>query len=303
MRDRCFWSASPAVRWHLKFAPLVFLVLPAFLFAQTPKDIRSGGYAPASHSSAAIRVLDWNIHRGVSLSAIERTIAAASPDLCLFQEVDLNAARSDRIDVADELARRLHLNFVFARAFQELGQGTPDSPAWQGQATLSAFHIRNPRAIRYRRQTSFWAPQPWLPNGVSLLQRRAGGRIALVAEIEAGGRTLVVYNLHLESRGPGRARWLQLEETMADARRYGPDTPILLAGDLNTKYAISRFTSLLERNGFHDCFDGRSGKTHRLIGHLDWIFVRGPVGCSAAKVLRDARGSDHFPLTAVLQLR
>jgi endonuclease/exonuclease/phosphatase family metal-dependent hydrolase len=283
----------------------LLLLLPLFCPADSPSasdEIRSAEYAREHPQGDTIRVLDWNIDRGERLDEVAHEIERLTPDLCLLQEVDLNAARSARVDVADALARRLRLNFVFGRAFEELGQGTTQAPAWQGQATLAAWPIRKTRVIRYRRQTSFWAPEPWLPNRSPLLQRRAGGRIGLVAEIDVGGRRLVVYNLHLESRGPGRARYLQLAETLEDARQYGTDTPVLLGGDLNTKYAISRFTGLLDRNGFRDCFNGQAGRTHRIIGHLDWLFVRGPVACSAAAVDRDARGSDHFPISAVLRL-
>ncbi|HZU28277.1 MAG TPA: endonuclease/exonuclease/phosphatase family protein [Bryobacteraceae bacterium] len=287
----------------MRFAALLLLCLPALPSSSTA-DILSGTYAPVqTRADNAIRILDWNIDRGARFEQVLQSIERFRPDLCLLQEVDVNAARSGRVNVADQLARALRLNYVFGQAFEELGQGNPEAPAIQGQATLSAWPLLNTRIIHYNRQTGFWAPRPWLPNRVPLLQRRAGGRIGLVSEINVGGRTMVVYNLHLESRGPGRARWLQLRETIADARRYSADTPILLAGDLNTKYAASRFTGLLERNGFHDCLDGHSGKTHRIIGRLDWIFVRGPLACSSAEVDHEARGSDHFPLTAVLRMK
>lgn len=250
-----------------------------------------------------IRVLDWNIDRGVQFDEIARSIAEQRPAVALLQEVDWNATRSGRMDVAAMLARRLHLNYVFAPAFEELGQGSSTSPAWQGQATLSAFPVHNTRILRFARQTSFWEPRSWIPAHVPLLQRRVGGRIALISEIDVGGRTLVVYNLHLESRGLGYTRYAQLEETIADARRYDSGVPILLAGDLNTKYAASRFSGLLERAGFRDCLAGRGGRTHRIAFRLDWIFVRGPVGCDSAVVDHAARGSDHFALTSILDFR
>jgi hypothetical protein len=61
------------------------------------------------------------------------------------------------------------------------------------------------------------------------MQRRTGGRAAQVAEVDAAGTGLIVYNLHLES-GSGPARLGQLEETLADARQYGPEVPVVIAG-------------------------------------------------------------------------
>ena len=281
---------------------LLALPLPASLPPEL-KDIRTGAYAQATPAAGPIRVLDWNIDRGVRLEEIEQSIASQRPALCLLQEVDWNAARSHRVDVADALARRLQLNFAFAAAFEELGQGSRESPAWQGQATLAAFPIRNSRILRFSRQTAFWEPRGWIPSKLPLLQRRVGGRIALISELDVGGRTLVVYNLHLESRGLGYTRYAQLEETVADARRYGPGVPVLLAGDLNTKYAASRFSRLLENNGFRDCLARDTGKTHRIAFRLDWIFVRGPAGCDAGAVDRAAHGSDHYALTTLVNLR
>ena len=52
------------------------------------------------------------------------------------------------------------------------------------------------------------------------MQRRLGGRIALISEIKVGGKTVVTYNLHLESRGPGFTRYAQLKEVIQDASRY-----------------------------------------------------------------------------------
>ena len=85
-----------------------------------------------------------------------------------------------------------------------------------------------------------------------LQEVRQAGRIALVTELDVEGKNLVVYNLHLESRGPGYNRFEQLKETLADAKSYPQGTPIILAGDLNTKYFPSRFVALLEAAGFHE---------------------------------------------------
>jgi endonuclease/exonuclease/phosphatase family metal-dependent hydrolase len=81
--------------------------------------------------------VDWNINRGLKLAGIIGFLRGTGADLILLQECDLNARRTNRINIAEEIARQLKMNYVFGREFQELTQGSTDSPAYHGQATLS----------------------------------------------------------------------------------------------------------------------------------------------------------------------
>jgi endonuclease/exonuclease/phosphatase family metal-dependent hydrolase len=56
--------------------------------------------------------VDWNIDRGTRLQGILEFIRQAKADVILLQEVDLNAKRAQRLDIAREIARTLQLNFV-----------------------------------------------------------------------------------------------------------------------------------------------------------------------------------------------
>lgn len=268
---------------------------------QLSPDVRGGTNLFVDKMPREFRVLDWNIDRGQRLEAVVATIRKTAPDICVLQEVDRDARRSRDRDVARELASRIRSNWLYADAFQELGQGHGSAPAFQGQAFLTLFPVRSARVLRFRRQTGFWKPIPHVPHW-GWLQRRLGGRIALVAEFGRERTEVVVYNLHLESRGPGAARYAQLRETLADARRYPPGLPVIIAGDLNTKYRPGRFESALKRDGFRNCFPGRV-RTHRLIGDLDWIFVRGAAVCEQAEVIRATHASDHDPLLVRIVLR
>ena len=49
--------------------------------------------------------------------------------------MDLDARRTHRLKIAETIARKLEMNYVFGREFQELVQGSKDSPAYHGQAT------------------------------------------------------------------------------------------------------------------------------------------------------------------------
>ncbi len=279
------------------------LALSAVLLAaaDTMNEIRSGNFAPKKRAAAELRLLDWNIERGERLDQIAGGIESQGPDLAILQEVDLNARRTHHLDIAKELARRLKLNFVFGTEFQELSQSSAGEPAYHGNAILTSLRIRSPRIIRFAAQSGFWQPRSFLPQW-GFLQRRLGGRMALVAELDYHGRTLVVYNLHLESRSGGDIQFAELKEVLADAARYSASTPIVIAGDLNTKYRRSMIQVVeeLTRQGYENAFGERSERTHVFVGSLDYIFARGPIQLREGRVHRDMHGSDHFPVSAEL---
>ena len=279
-----------------------FLALSVALASATdspdPLDtIRAGTYSHSTARRQNLRVLNWNIDRGKHLDGIFAAIRETKPDLCVFQEVDLGARRTQGMDVALELAKTTGMNYAFAPEFEELSQGTEDGSAYHGQATLTSMPIRSSRILRFKHQSGFWKPNALLISSLPLLQRREGGRIALVSELDNGGKTLVVYNLHLESRGSEHGRLLQLNEVLADADRYPPETVVIVAGDLNTKTRTSPVIPRLREAGYRSAFGNRKVRTHVFIGDLDWIFARGPIQFDDPQVHRDARASDHFPIS------
>lgn len=251
-------------------------------------------------ASQTLKVVSWNIDRGTGLVAIAAELRARPADLLLLQEVDWNTRRTGRADVASELAKRLGMSGVFAIEFEELGQES-GAKAYTGQATLSWLPIRAPRILRFRHQSQFWRAQAWLPSSVPLFQRRRGERMALVTELTFSGKPLVVYNVHLESRSYGRIQMEQLDEVLTDAKRYPRNTSILLAGDLNTKYLPSLYLKKLQRMGFHSCLGDRIERTHAIMMALDWIFAKGPLIVQNGSVRKDSKGSDHYPICAVLE--
>ncbi len=288
-------------RAALRLLCALALCAAALAAADTMNEIRSGNFAPKARPPADLKLLDWNIERGTRLDEIAGGIESQRPDLAILQEVDLNAPRSHSLDIAKELAQRLKLNFAFGTEFQELSQGSAGAPAYHGNAILTSLRIRSPRIIRFAAQSGFWQPRSFLPQW-SFLQRRLGGRMALVAELDYHGRTLVVYNLHLESRSGGDIQFAELKEVLADAARYPADTPIVIAGDLNTKYRHSMLQVVeeLTEQGYENAFGDRSERTHVFVGSLDYIFARGPIRLRDGKVHRDMHGSDHFPVSAEL---
>ena len=108
------------------------------------KEIVTGNFAPCTWRfwlPASIRIVNWNIDRGEKLPAIVEFLSAQNPDLLVLQEVDMNTRRVRRLNVAEEVARALRMNYVFGREFQELAEGSHGSPAYTGQATLSRWPL------------------------------------------------------------------------------------------------------------------------------------------------------------------
>lgn len=249
-----------------------------------------------------MRVMTWNIDRGKQLDTITSELERDPASLYLMQEVDWNAVRSGNVDVAVELAKRLHLNFAYGIEFEELSQER-GGHAFIGQATLSRLPIRKSRILRFREQSGFWKPHSWMPSSIPLMQRRLGSRIALVTEFKWRDRLLVVYNAHLESRSLGRIQAQQLDEILADLKQYPRDTDVIVGGDLNTKYSASSILHKMEREGFHSVTGERIERTHVIAMALDWIFIRGGLKIQNGGVRRDFKGSDHYPVYAELLAR
>jgi endonuclease/exonuclease/phosphatase family metal-dependent hydrolase len=268
-------------------------------------EIITGNFAPFRWLISppnSIRVVDWNIDRGLRLEGIIDFLEHVNADVLILQEVDINARRTHRRNIAEEIARKLQMNYAFGREFEELTQGSKASPAYHGQATLSRWSISNPRVLRFRRQSNFWRPHWFLPR-VELFQERFGGRIALVAEINLGGTKLVTYNLHLESRANDELRVSQMDEVLSDSAGYGPQCMLVVAGDLNLDVAKHAAAMTWTRAGFRDALGATSTPTtppRRLFEpgrQIDWAFVRGPIQIEGGQVHKRLHASDHYPLS------
>lgn len=272
-------------------------------------DLLTGSFARCQwqfRPPQAVRVVNWNINRGLRLSEITDFLASQQADVLTLQEVDLNAKRTRHRNVAEELARKLRMNYVFGREFEELTEGSRTSPAFHGQATLSRWRLKSSRLIRFRSQSGFWRPRWFLPR-TEPFQERLGGRIALVTEIDILGTILSVYNLHLESRGNDDLRFSQLREALDDASRSARRVPTLLAGDLNFNISEGPTAAFIQRSGFCDVFRRSHFATRPAHGFfdspriIDWALVSGPVEATPGHVHAAVTASDHYPISFTLQ--
>jgi endonuclease/exonuclease/phosphatase family metal-dependent hydrolase len=273
------------------------------------QEIETGNFSPPRLvliPPDSIRVVNWNINRGLRLQRVIEFLASAKADVVLLQESDLNARRTHHLNVAKEIAQKLQLNYVFGREFQELTQGSRALPAYHGQAALSRWPLSNSRILRFQKQSDFWRPRWFLPE-IEPFQERIGGRLALVCEATIAGKRVVTYNLHLESKGDDALRCSQIDETLEDARQYNLNTPIVLAGDFNLDVSEGRAAAAISKGQFQDAFANQHVPTtpHLFLEpgrSIDWIFVRGPIHATSASVHSSISASDHYPLSVVLSL-
>jgi endonuclease/exonuclease/phosphatase family metal-dependent hydrolase len=254
-------------------------------------------------SRDVVRVVSWNIERGLQFPGILQFLRTIEADLILLQEVDLNARRTHYRDVASELAHALNLNVVFGKEYEELSQGSIVSPAFQGQATLSPWPLSNGRIIQFRDQSNFWQPRWFVPE-LEVFQRRIGGRVALVAEANVYGRKVVTYNLHLESKGDDALRVHQLAEVLEDRRRY-TDWLVFVGGDFNLIAGGGDAADILREAGFHNAvrLQGRpTTPVHGLAHHpraIDWIFSSENLDFQG-QVHDNVHASDHYPVSVTV---
>jgi len=253
----------------------------------------------------AVKIVTWNINRGQRLNEVIEFLAGAAADLILLQEADLNARRTHCRNVAREIARALTMNYVFGCEFEELSQRRNGMPAYHGQTTLSRFPLLNSRILRFHRQSRFWLPRWFIPR-MRPFQRRLGGRMALISYVDLPERKLIVYNVHLESRG-NNVRCSQLWELLDDVSQHAADVQVVVAGDFNANLRQEPAVSAISKTGLSNPFAPISSLSTNVPSRfngsrmIDWILTKGPLIAHEPKLHDSIRASDHYPLSLTLR--
>ncbi|WP_455582780.1 endonuclease/exonuclease/phosphatase family protein [Dysosmobacter sp.] len=172
-------------------------------------------------------VLMFNMERGVHLTEIQeflRDCPDIQPfDIILANELDDGCARSGNRNTARELAKAFGLNYAWGLEFIELVNDENDK-GFHGNAVFSRWPIRRAGVIRLPEKYNWYFDR----------QKRIGGRLAVFAELNVGGKPLGAVSIHLENRTHGEGRLQQMETILEAVRRELPNMPLILGGDLNT---------------------------------------------------------------------
>lgn len=274
-----------------------------------PCGVAAGRFSDRDPSDvpASLRVVTWNVEFGADSATVLSTLMShpelMGADVLLLEEVARHNLASDppRLDQAEELARALAMDFVFAVEWDRRLDAEEEGE--HGVAILSRYPIGNVTQIRHEPVNDWYEETGHF-----------GGRITLGADLLVGWRLLRVYASHLDTRprlpdDSGRAR--QAAEIRADANLAGRTSAQIVGGDLNTwtcnptigdcasapaaEQAIEEFLAA----GWLDGTAGFNGRTQNGAGffpqRLDWIFYRG-LDATAGTAATDATGSDHLPL-------
>ncbi len=201
------------------------------------RQVEVGGEPDRSADGQTFEVVAWNLERGTHLDAAVRVLAPRRPAVVLATELDVGMARSENRHTPAVLAERLGHGYAFAVEFLELGLGDAAEAArlgpeaindagFHGNAITSCAPLLDPSLIRIEESGS------WFHEATD--QPRVGGRMALAARVELGGRPVVACSVHLESESDPELRAEQLT-VVVDAldARYGRG-PAIIGGDLNT---------------------------------------------------------------------
>lgn len=257
---------------------------------------------PPAQARSALGALVFNMERGVCLEELgdflESCPAVRPLDVILANELDDGCVRSGGKDTTLELAKRLGLNAVFGLEFIELVNGE-DPKGFHGNAIFSRWPVKRAKVVRLPEQYNWYFDR----------QRRIGGRLAILAELDVAGKSVGVGTIHLENRTHGPGRRAQLEAVLAEAEAMFPGLPVILGGDLNTntfdgrdKDAIQAVAGSAELQrrcledvaAWEECLPAAEAAGYRLLpdratatrrkplpggGHLDlrldWLLVRG----------------------------
>ena len=146
----------------------------------------------------ALGMLVFNMERGVCLEELGdflETCPAVRPfDVILANELDNGCVRSGGKDTTLELAKRLGMNAAFGLEFIELVNGE-DPKGFHGNAIFSRWPVKRAKVVRLPEQYNWYFDR----------QRRIGGRLAILAELDAAGKSIGVGTIHLENRTHGPA--------------------------------------------------------------------------------------------------
>ncbi|OIQ78388.1 hypothetical protein GALL_399090 [mine drainage metagenome] len=265
--------------------PLRLLVLPSVVLAVAglwvcaPTDP-----VPATTAGTSVRLLDWNLHYGVSpdtsvdLDLIARTIEAQHPDVVTLQEVSRGWVMGGGADMGTWLSHRLGMQMVFV----------PAADRQFGNVILSRSALSDVTTTT-------------LPYGEGPQKRSA---VSATVTLQ-GGMPLRVTSVHLQHRvGNTATRLTEIAALLAAQPRT---TARVIGGDLNAEPGSVEIGTLTGA-GWSSALDvagGPAGSAARTspsdapVTRIDWILGQ-QVTFAHATVLTDPRTSDHLPVVTTV---
>lgn len=225
----------------------------------------------------AIRVMTYNIHRGInkdnelSLDGIAEVIRSSGAEIIALQEVERFSVRTGFQDQIEYIANKLSMQYAYGKSINILnGQ--------YGNAILSKYPIEE-----YQ---------------VSKLPSEGEQRTLLRTSMNVYGNRISVYSTHLGLKQSERD--MQIEEIM---RITGDDKNLILAGDFNTK--VDKLGSITGNYRDSASYSNNIKATfiaEDLSERIDYIFTSKDFEVKGYDVL-ESDASDHYPVIITLKLK
>jgi endonuclease/exonuclease/phosphatase family metal-dependent hydrolase len=304
--------------------------IPSGLGQGTVVSAENGGQQPQG-TEGTVSLVSYNIHYGSGyydsyikgaegddrytyLNQVADIIRDA--DIVALQEVDLSLKRSHFINEAEYLAQKVGFRYwAFADNwnFKLFPFTSPVhfSRTRTGHAILSRYPVKEshvtifdkPRASLWHRMFFLWRTQQY-------------------ADIVVDGRTLRLFNVHLESES--RTDREDQAVQLVDLAKESP-YPVVLMGDFNAlmpeasekdfpreDYVNDSTISTIRSSGLmelfpaeeylkdeHSYFTFTSKEPTR---RLDYLYRSGDIAVLSAKILREQDASDHLPLKVEIRI-
>ncbi len=188
-----------------------------------------------------LRVVEWNVERGARLDGIIEALnhhpVLRFADLLLLNELDDGMTRSRNLNVAFEVGRALEAHAVYGVEYLELTKGTSrelnlpgeNTASLHGNAILTRHSFSNPEVVRLTR----------CENNFESREKRLGGRIGVMVDLDITGIHLTVATTHLDVVNSPRCRAKQMRALLEALERREKShgavaSSIVVGGDLNT---------------------------------------------------------------------
>ncbi|NOU96921.1 endonuclease [Paenibacillus sp. LMG 31456] len=237
----------------------------------------------------SVRVLSYNIHHGVGedgrldLKRIADVIKQSEADIIALQEVDKHwSARSEYVDQAQQLAKWLHMEYVFAVNLERSPAEGRTELRQYGVAVLSKYPIH---------ASNHYA----LPS----LAEDSESRGLLEATIRVGDANINVYTVHLALTPEER---LLQNQTIVEIASKKIE-PGIFMGDFNAAPQTSEMRPMFEH--YREAFEGKEKSYTFPVTNPclqgDYIFYSKNVEVLSSEIIV-SEASDHLPPFAVLEL-
>lgn len=286
-------------------------------------DVADFGMAAAPSSPAReLKVVAYNLERGHfvdgQIEALKTHPEMKNADAILLSEADRGCERTGKRHVARDMAEALGMNMVYGVEFMEIpSDGDYSKVCEHGNAVLSRYPITSKSLIRFKSTDSWYEASPG--NGKTYGTGRLGGRMAIAADIDAGGVSVRLYSVHFDSSATGnKSRGDEATEIAFDAKDVSG--PVIIGGDMNTGMYLSDMTTgaardfapkNLKKRGYADAHENLPASERATMSDLgmkmalDLIFSRGATATAAGICKPEICGSlsDHRPVWAIFSLK